>query len=88
MHKVYEKIEAVLKVAGRPLAPHEFEQVFMTHDTSLTASQVKDGRAYVGCSEASLARRLREMVHFDSPDSPKVQHQRRNGKPFVEYWLS
>ena len=71
--KTYLKIEMVLKTAGRALAAHEFREVLIGWQM---------GDRYVGCSEATLARRLREMRELG-----RVTAKRREGKSFVEYAL-
>lgn len=85
---VYDRIEEVLRNAGRPLAPHEFEAVTLT----ITYDNDEDGwpkradvtgRRYVGCSEATLGRRLREMA-----EAGRVIRKRREGKTFKEFDLA
>ena len=77
--KVYEKIEIVLKSVSRPLAPHEFNDVYVQ---DLEQMLNPTGRQFVGCSEATLGRRLREMRELGI-----VTAKRREGKAFVEYAL-
>lgn len=76
--KKKQKIMQVLVRAMRPLAPHEFADVIMPDGDSVTGSS--DGRRYVGLSESTIGRRLREMVV-----SGDLTVQRRDGKNFVEY---
>lgn len=70
----YDKIETVMKAAGYPLAPHEFELVKMDENVG--------GRTYIGCSESALGRRLREMAR-----DGKVSRKTREGKSFKEFAL-
>lgn len=72
----YLKIEHVLRQAARPLAPHEFHDVLVSDQDG----GILRGREYVGCSESTLGRRLRELREMD-----RVKSQRRDGKNFVEY---
>lgn len=82
MKNVYQKIMDVLSNSGQSLtlAPHEFryQQVF---DEEFGRGTV-DGLLYVGCSEATLARRLREMRQMGM-----VTSRTREGKYFLEYSL-
>lgn len=82
----YERIATVLKAACRKLAIHEFEQVYVT---VVTADEAEDhverqsnGKRYVGYSEQTLGRRLREMV-----DRKLATCNVREGKNFKEYEL-
>lgn len=75
--KAYEKITKVLETAGRPLAPHEFGDVTMTHLGEVAAT---DGRRYVGYSESTIARRLREMV-----GKGLAKSKTREGSNFKEF---
>lgn len=67
------KILEVMNVAGRPLAEFEFNSI-MIHGVN--------GRFYVGCSESTLGRRLREMR-----ESGMLTSKKRDGKQFMEYAL-
>ena len=83
--KPYDLIERVIKAAGRPLCAHEFASVKMERllpDTTDSRVESVDGREFVGQSEASIARRLREMRGLG-----RVSGKRREGKSFVEYDL-
>lgn len=73
----YDRIEDVMRAANRPLAVHEFEDVPMTIDEGEL-----DGRNYIGYSEQTLARRLREMNGLG-----RVSSKTREGKNFKEYAL-
>ena len=58
---VYKKIEFVFSQFPKPLSPADFRYLDMqplsaSHDNALE---------YVGCSEASLGRRIREMANTD-----------------------
>lgn len=87
--KVYDRIEEVLKQTvqfGVPgLAPHEFAI------TSVAVRPENDGgpkyqvnaREYVGCSEATLGRRMREMVVLG-----RLTSKTREGKTFKEFALA
>lgn len=77
MKSVYDKIEDVLKEAGRPIAAHEFDSV------EICDFPYMSGRQYVGQSESAIARRLREMREVG-----RVTAQRREGTAFVEYSLA
>lgn len=80
---VFKKIEQVLGVAGRPLAVHEFDTVFLVSPADhVSGGRVVDGRFYVGCSEQTLGRQLRKMREVG-----RVVSNRRDGKAFVEYVL-
>lgn len=84
-NKAYEKIEEVLREAGRPLAAHEFDTVTIrkaSADLPGSGVTTQDGRSYVGQSESSIARRLREL-HV----AGRVVRRRREGKQFVEFKL-
>jgi hypothetical protein len=76
MKQNYERIESVLKKAGRPIAPHEFVSVIMDE------SNGESGRFFVGMTEATLGRRLREMRGLGI-----VTGKRRTGESFIEYGL-
>lgn len=73
--KVFDRILEVLRTANRPLAPHEFNDIFPS-----LGGMVQNARRYVGCSESALGRRLREMR-----DEGLVGSQRRAGSSYVEY---
>ena len=87
--QVYAKIEEVLKQTARfgvpALAPHEFA------NTSIAARPENDGgptyqvnaREFVGCSEATLGRRLRELAQMG-----RVTRRKRDGKTFKEFALT
>lgn len=83
---VYEKIEAVMRHAERPLSPHQFRSVtYEGYHLCGSEAGMKynpDGLTYIGCSESSLGRRLREMRELG-----RVTAQRVEGKAFVEYSL-
>lgn len=84
MKDVYAKIETVLYIAKEPIAAHEFGNVsvkIMSGDSSVT-DQRMSGRQYIGCTEATISRRLREMRELG-----RVTAKRREGKAFVEYAL-
>lgn len=75
-----------MREAGRPLADFEFEEVTIrTKSADAPAGSgviTQDGRAYVGCTESSLGRRLREMRGLG-----RVSSKKREGKQFKEYSL-
>lgn len=48
---VYQKIETVLKIAGRALAPHEFDGVIISNEDG-GAQGTRFGREFVGCSDS------------------------------------
>lgn len=75
----YEKIELVMKKADRPLTEFEFDTVILIEGERETFT----GRRFIGCSESTLGRRLRELRR-----SHRVTSRRREGKPFVEYELA
>lgn len=78
---VYDKIEKVILIAGKPLAEFEFDDVSITanHDPRVVGDPV-NGRLYVGCSQSTLARRMREMRALG-----RLTSNRREGKQFMEY---
>ncbi len=78
--KTYEKIEAVMRHAGRPIAPHEFNSVVVPDGESASGSA--SGREFIGCSESALARRLREMRA-----AGRVTSQYRFGENYKEFLL-
>lgn len=88
MRKPYDRIADVLEAAeldcpGRKLAAHEFPYVTMKAPAWIkTGQSTVDGRVYVGLSEATIARRLREMAALT-----RVNAFKRAGKNFVEYAL-
>lgn len=57
MRLVYDRIENVLREVHRPMAAHEFGEINLTMQ-----GEHVNCRRYVGCTEATLARRMREMV--------------------------
>lgn len=84
-HSVYDKIETVLRTAGRPLAPHEFEEININRFHSLSDGASvwnPNGLLFVGCSESALGRRLREMRELG-----RVYSATREGKAFKEFAL-
>jgi hypothetical protein len=70
----YMRIEIVLKSAGRAMAPHELEQVRIGD---------LNGREYIGQSEATIGRRMRELVVMG-----RLTSRRREGKNFKEFALA
>lgn len=78
---VYDKIEKVILIAGKPLTEFEFENVTITanHDPRVVGDPV-NGRFYVGCSQSTLARRCREMRALG-----RLVSNKRAGKQFMEY---
>ena len=70
----YDRILTVVKWYKRPIAPHEFNGYFDGGDQT--------PREFVGCSEATLARRCREMV-----GKGWLTVRKREGKNFVEYGI-
>ncbi len=78
--KVFDKIETVLDkaeaVGRKALAPHEFEDILVFDSEGRPDS----GRAFVGCSESALGRRLREMREIG-----RVSSKTRAGEAFKEY---
>ena len=77
MNPTYDKIEAVIGQAGKALAPHEFDSITMRPPyEDLT------GKAYIGQSESTIARRMREMVVLG-----RLYSQRREGRGFKEFGL-
>ena len=88
----YDVILAVVKRAARSglvrLAAHEFTKVCMrTIDCPLSAplpcADCQDnGRWFVGCSESTIGRRMREMAE---PKRGWLTVRKREGKNFVEY---
>lgn len=89
MKTVYDKIEEVLKQAGRALAPHEFDAVIFhlrcdVEGIAPTSAVVTmAGRHFIGCSESALGRRLREMRQ-----QGRVTSSTREGKTFKEFALA
>lgn len=81
MSKTYDRIENVIRESGRALAPHEFAQVVMGYVQDINAKW-QNARAYVGCSESTLGRRMREMVVIG-----RLFSQKREGKSFKEFGL-
>lgn len=83
----YDKIELVMKHAGKSLAEHEFRSiVYEGHHDCGDKWGMKynpSGLTFVGCSESTLGRRLRELR-----EKGRVTSQRREGKAFVEYALA
>lgn len=77
MNNTYGRIETVLKKAQqigvKALAPHEFNTISV---------EAEWGLQFIGCSESTLGRRLRELRQMG-----RVTAQRRVGKTFVEYTL-
>lgn len=77
----YKKIEEVLAAAKKPLAEFEFVDVDVPvkewphHDIN--------GRNYVGITESTLGRRLRELRGLG-----RVTSKRREGKLFMEYTMA
>ena len=67
----YSKIVGVLKYARRPLCAFEFQNEIFTGPERTTMP----ARVYVGCTEATLARRLREAVALGLVISSKRQAQ-------------
>lgn len=85
MRKPYDRIEDVLRAAGKPLAAHEFTSVMLPWPKWIDRYKLDEninGREYVGLSEATIARRLREMAGLT-----RVNAFKRAGKNFVEYAL-
>lgn len=78
--KTYSLIEDVMRRSPKPLAAHEF--VFVVMPGPDGPGHVVDGREYIGVTESTLGRRLREMRGFG-----RVTAHRREGKAFVEYAL-
>lgn len=80
---VFEKIEDVMQIAGRKLAPHEFKDTYLAMPSDSTSGgRIVDGLFYVGCSESALGRRLREMRELG-----RVVSAYREGSDFKEYGL-
>lgn len=77
MSATYTKIARVLEIAGRPLAAHDFREI-----PSVGMGHPSDGLSFVGITEATLARRLREMRRAGLVLASKVE-----GKAFVAYSL-
>lgn len=77
----YDKIEDVLKMAGKALAPHEFDEFSlpMIHPSG-DITRIYTAREFVGCSEATLGRRMREMVVLG-----RLSSKTRDGKTFKEF---
>ena len=87
----YDRILAVVKMAkglssmrngNAALAVHEFDSISMNgnyYDSSMV-DRWQTGREFIGCSEATLARRCREMVGHGW-----LKVKKRAGKNFVEY---
>lgn len=69
----YLKIELVINAARRPLAAHEFKDVSIGFQW---------GDKYVGQSESTIGRRMREMVTLG-----RLTSNRRAGKNFKEFAL-
>lgn len=91
MKLTYERIEKVLRTADEPLAAHEFSEIWLNEKMPVITSDNPnihdeivpvDGRRYVGVTEATLARRLREMRELG-----RVTATRRTGTAYVEYAL-
>ncbi len=84
MKTVYEKIELVILIAGKPLTEFEFESVQITanHDPRVIGDPV-NGRFYVGCSQSTLGRRMREMRK-----EGRLVSNTREGEQFVEYAIN
>lgn len=81
---VYQKIEEVIRSAGRPIAAHEFCDVVIAMPVDhIEGGRIVDGRYYVGQSESAIARRLREMRELG-----RVTSSTRQGTAFKEYKLA
>lgn len=87
MNTVYDKIEVVIKKAGRSLAAHEFADITLENPDPkfprLGIDSQINGRAFVGCSESALGRRMRKMRELG-----RLTSQLREGKAFVEFGLA
>ena len=57
--ETYRRILDVLRKVGRPMAAFEFAET-----TSIEFSKSQNARQYVGQTEATIARRLREMARL------------------------
>lgn len=77
--KVYGRIEDVLREWGHPAAAHEFSEIEMDVDANRFPMS---GRIYVGCTEATIGRRMREMTAMG-----RLTAKTREGKTFKEYSL-
>ncbi len=74
----YDKIETVMKAFDshntKNVAPHEFRNMMLGQ---------QDGLQFVGCSESTLGRRMREMV-----EAGRLTRKIRDGKTFKEFALA
>lgn len=75
--KAYDRIAFVLQKVGRPVAPHEFSRIEIVAGTGM------DARSYIGYSEATIGRRMREMRRLGILTS-----KTREGKGFKEFALA
>ncbi len=74
----YARIEEVMKKAGKPLTEFEFGNVSIENGGDLMS-----GQQYIGASQSTLGRRLRELRQMG-----RVTSKRRKGKAFIEYALA
>ncbi len=82
MKSVYDKIEKVLEVAKKSLAPHEFALVHGFH-LGAEAEGCANALRWIGCSESTLGRRMREMVVLG-----RLTSKKREGKTFKEFAIA
>lgn len=80
--KPFDRINEVLKtVRPRKIAAHEFGDVHLeVEEGNVPMPTMRSGRQFVGYSEATIARRLREYAA-----DGKVTVGTREGKNFKEY---
>ena len=83
----YGRILAVLRAVGRPLCPHEFDQILAIDYIDALPGLYRDHsmRQYVGCTEATLARRLRKAARLGLVVTSK--RQAGNGVWLTQYSL-
>ena len=83
MSIVYDRIEKVILIAGKPLAEFEFDAIQITanHDPHVIGNV--NGRQFIGCSQSTLGRRMREMREIN-----RLVSNRREGKQFMEYQVA
>ncbi len=76
-YSAYDRIEEVFKNSATPLASFEFQNVRIRRGDEVLA-----GDEFVGVSESTLERRMREMRA-----AGRLASQVRKGASFKEYWI-
>lgn len=88
--KTKDKILQVLADAGRPLAVHEFGNVWAITESG---EKIANALIWIGASENALSARLREMKRdcegaMIGGDVRVVANRTREGKRFKEWFLA